>query len=274
MKNLIFKTVLILTFLSFTLNISAKDSWWERAWKTALVDAGGALGGAGSVASVIGAGSATPIGSAAIVGGAVLGGASASVAYSGSAGPGSTGNNSGSFGGNKYDFIGVEHNQFMHRYLTSQLISEPIDFYSFFKKTFDSRMNQKTFDILNAEYFNKQEREVKKINSKADCYDFVSSNLTEKVDIKKFMPILEEIGATKNIKEAINLCKKLEANFFEKEKLNKQGELLLKSFFSTLRHSLVYWGEKLKECPKCIIDFEDLIKPSPTFPKQIKFDRD
>lgn len=72
MKKLIFTIVVITTCIS--------SSFARPWWQTAIVDAGGALGGAGSVASLCPACTAIPIGQAAIAVGAILGGASASIA--------------------------------------------------------------------------------------------------------------------------------------------------------------------------------------------------
>ncbi|WP_028284104.1 hypothetical protein [Olleya marilimosa] len=266
-KSIIFSLILVLFSSNVNANSIVKDSWWETAWKTALVDAGGALGGAGSVGSLIGAGAATPLGGAAIVGGALLGGASASIGYAGAAGPSSSGYGSlpATFGENYYDFIGTEHNILLFEYLKSKKISKQQSFYDFSKRYLKSEY-EVSLKYLSSDYFTKQDKEVKNLKSTEDIFNFVISKLPESVDKRYLTSFLKQISNTSNIEDFLNISKKYENSFFNKSDLKENDIIIMKTFFSTLRHSTYYWNYKLRDCNRCIIDIEKMLKPTPTFP--------
>ena len=158
-------------------------------WATAIVDGAGALGGAGSVASFINVGSATPWGWAAIAGGAILGGAGASLAKAGNVKPHDNGIKNLSNPLNEFDWVGVSHNQIINDYFSSNDEFNSGNYLEFIKK---HKCDYNDIDVyFDNEYIKNQTALVVKLDTDEQVINYALENMPEEINKEEFKKFLK-----------------------------------------------------------------------------------
>lgn len=211
-------------------------------WKTAIVDAAGALGGASGVLSFThGTASLTPWGWGAVGLGAVVGGAGASIGYAGLQQP-NDGNN-GSNSNNPMDYIGLNHNKILIDFKNSNIEYTPKNLLDFVIKNKDkyginndiSFPSLKTLDSLNLVIENIM------VNGKEEEW-MLSMLPNDYQDKEGILNLINSIQVMDNKNDVIDKIKNYENNQVESSSNNrKQSDLLILSFLSTLRNSTLLW---------------------------------
>ena len=210
----------------------------RKWWVTAIVDGAGALGGAGSVASFISVGSATPWGWAAIAGGAILGGAGASLAKVGNVKPQDNGIKDLSNSLNEFDWVGVSHNQIINDYFSSNYEFNSDNYLDFIKT---HKCDYKNIDVyFENEYIKNQTALVVKLETDEQVIDYALENLPDEIDKEEFKQFLNNLLLSQDGNSFIKEVKTYE-NKFINEKHSKETKIKLLSFFSTLRYSCNLW---------------------------------
>jgi hypothetical protein len=219
--------------------ISTNKELGKPWWKTALVDAGGALGGAGSVGSLIGPAISTPVGVGACVLGGVLGGASASVGYAGMIEPSNPGGVSPQNPLNTLDDIGSKHNDLVNDFIRDNNEITAAGYFSYVSENKDKYGEGEMY--LTEEFFSNQLQEVSALNETSEILDYIGSKLPASVNKENFKAELSKIANSSTPEEFISKTKNFENQFFESNSFEKADEVALKAFFSTLRFSASIW---------------------------------
>ena len=256
MKN--FKHIISITVLTVILfsSTSANAQWWKKA----LADAGGALGGAGSVASISSVFSLTPPGLVALGGGAVVGGAAASVVVSGSdssaqaaeafqAGEQATkgGRSSGQYrnaskstsSGNS---IGELHNQAIIEYFDNYTTFNKDTFYTFLTSNPKYGLNDEIKFSKNDYNAIVQESIHLRSPGSTKLIEFILKHIPPTVDNQRFRDylilLLNSTASLSEFKAQIDTIEELTKT---ENDMTKLDSLIMDSFFSTLRHSSDFW---------------------------------
>jgi len=217
-------------------------------WAGLLADAAGALAG-GSAGATIGGAVGVATGGAGMVvivgGSAVIGGAAASVAYANRNTSGGTNKNYSDLlnsiedKSNNMNFVGQNHNVLITDFFKKNKSFDLDSFYDFCIKhkeeynVGDVVIDKKTFK--NIVYT------VNDLKTTDQHIDYIIQNLPKSIDKKIFKNALDNL--TKSGKDIT--LKDIEE--FEKISINKSNELpvedqiIMNSFYSLLRYSLIYW---------------------------------
>lgn len=268
MKNFMNRMTTLSVVLIFFLTVGVKaqpaqppgstgDKPW---WKKALVDAGGALGGAGAVGGFIGPGSITPGGWIAIGGGAILGGASTSVAYSSESSSVehadeaqvlksalNSGNSRTSRMSktttNQNDHIGQLHNQIIADYFDKHSTYNSTTFYDFVIS--DGRVYPRgTTPILPKDVYNGivQESVHLRIPNDTDkVIEFVLKYLPDTVNNQKFRDYLILLLNSNTADSFDSNLDFVEGKVRSENDLTELDSFLMDCFFSTARNSAEFW---------------------------------
>ena len=211
-------------------------------WCTAIVDAGGALGGAGSVASFPG-GQACPW---CLAGGALLGGAGASIAaydplVVGNGPDISLSNEYSINNNNEYNNIGEEHNNLIRQFIESELPIDPESVYNFFKNKHRNSEHSVAFQFFTLEALTNEMDAAKNANTNIDsALQYLKSRLPHSIDKNKFISDLRNTLEFKNVDSEL---KNLENNFFSgNNELSNKDNIAMKAFFAILRNSGKLWN--------------------------------
>lgn len=247
MKNLIFGFSLLFLLSSFS---SSNEPPLVRAWwKTALVDAAGALGGAGSVASIsAGLSTTNPVGWGCMAAGAVLGGAGASLAMV--VPPGETltleavqesfpyaANSS-----NSNDNVGSEHNDIITGFVRSQKTFSTKNYVDYIK-SLDNKEYNDALKVIDSKYLEAEFKIVRRIKTETDALDLVQNRLPKGIDSEMLIRDLKNAMNAQTSRAFVTEIKDIELNYSKDKKINKRDKLILNSFFSTLRHSAALWNK-------------------------------
>lgn len=245
MKNLIFGFTLMILLSSFS---SKNESPLVRSWwKTVLVDAAGALGGAGSVASIsAGLSTTNPVGWGWMAAGAVVGGAGASLAMV--VPPGTVpafeslpesftyANNSA----NNDDNVGNEHNDIIIGFINSKS-TFTVENYINYIKSLDNDNYNKALGEIDKDYLESEFSRVAKISDESAALDLIRSRLPSGVNKVTFIQDLTVAINSKTSRDFITEVKRLEEKYVANSSLTRNEEIILNSFFSTLRFSSALW---------------------------------
>ena len=242
MKKLILLTV---TFIYFSTSIFAGPPWW----KTALVDAAGALGGAGSVASglaYVGAVS-NPAGWIACGVGAVVGGAGSSIAYAGLVQP--DGTNGGlneddvKNNNNTFDYIGLYHNKLVIDYYPHKDNLSGENLIAFYN---DNSSNYGNVDLnfTEAEDVDSLINAANSLRGLSFEYfiEQIVTSLPTFIDKIEFTNFLISNSTITDKKLCLENIKTFENQLLSDENLDELSKMKLASFFSTFRYSISLWN--------------------------------
>ncbi|MEP0265138.1 hypothetical protein [Dokdonia sp.] len=268
MKNFIHRITTLSVVLIFFLSVSVKaqpaqppgssdDLPW---WKTALVDAGGALGGAGAVGGFIGPGSITPGGWVALGGGAILGGASASVAVTSNSSSVehaeeaqviksalNSGNSRSSRTSktttNQNDQIGQLHNLIISEYFDKHNTFNRDTFYKFVIN--DERVFPRgTTPILTKKDYDQivQESMYLRVPNNNDMIiEFILKHLPDTVDTQKFRDYLILLLNSNTVDSFNANLDFVEGEVRSDNDLSERDSFAMDAFFSTARNSAQLW---------------------------------
>lgn len=229
------KKLFLIILSIFIVNNLAARAWYE----TAIIDAGGALGGAGSVSSLCPPCLGVPIGQAAIVGGAIIGGAAASLAIypQEPTGPNSWNQNNHLFIDlTTLNSIGYKHNEIVTNFneTNSQFTVEDYkDFINNNHEDYTLQMNYENFQ-LNPSYI-LSDLKINEINSNMSLDEVMSTILSENDlefvnEFKEYISNFESYQSFKN-----------DNHSFYHDKLNNSNDELttikLKVFYSIFVYS-------------------------------------
>lgn len=220
-------------------------------WDTLLVDAGGALGGAGSVASIIGtatggAAALTPVGWGAVALGGIVGGASASIAYSRTAPLTDTKDpNIKSRVAKEDDEIGTSHNQIIidfHQTNSTYKTTNTFDKDAFYQFAIASKKNTMEAPLLSKKDYDKIINQSSALKDKdiSEVLNYIDGYLPKSIDKANFKKSLLSISSSKNFNDLMINIESLE-NRIKSQRLSKLDAYLMNAFFSTMRHSAILW---------------------------------
>lgn len=213
----------------------AVDRPW---WQTAIIDAGGALGGGAAVAQFTGP-PATPLQWAAIGVGAIVGGAASSLAANRVMPPGNGNNlNIPEFEFNNFNYVGQKHNLIVYDYMSKYSTFNSENYYNFIQENSEKYGIENKY--LDVEYFNKVQEEVNAIYTIDDLKVFVLSKLPKDVSKEDISKLIEDISKSKNRSSALKTVVELEKVFNQKN-IDKTSLNYMNMFFSTLKNSLNIW---------------------------------
>ncbi|MFT5890955.1 MAG: hypothetical protein ACI9Y7_001054 [Dokdonia sp.] len=268
MKNFIHRITTLSVVLIFFLSVSVKaqpaqppgssgDMPW---WKKAIVDAGGTLGGAGAVGSLIGPGAITPAGWFALGGGAILGGASASIAVSSESSSQehaeeaqviksalNSGNSRSSrtskTSTNQNDQIGQLHNLIISEYFDKHSTFNKDQFYKFVIN--DKRVFPRgTTPILTKKDYDQIVQESTYLRTHPDnnqIIEFVLKHLPDTVDSQKFRDYLILLLNSNTVDSFNANLDFVEGEVRSENDLSERDSYIIDGFFSTARNSAELW---------------------------------
>lgn len=208
----------------------------------ALVDGGGALGGAAAVASILNVVSVSnPVGWALLGAGAAIGAAATSIPFARGGAPprnpiiSHDPNNAA----NAFDYIGDLHNQLVLDYHDQYDEVNAANYYEFIMN------NHQTYGIdevlLDQAYFEEEFAAVSNLNGQDDIMNFIASRLPTSVDANAFVAEMAIILEATTVEDFITRTIDFENRFFAENNLEDAELLAMKSFFSTIRHSVTIW---------------------------------
>lgn len=249
-------------------NISAAKPWWAIG----IVDAAGALGGAGSVLGSTGGIAATnPVGWAAAAGGAILGGAGASIAYNGlvvqddPTTPGdkfdvvrqtakldkakkgaelkavkATAKLDKRAVERKFDYVGKNHNLLVSGFLKTGVKYSDEAYWEFVQK------NGHKYGVDNNKYYTlddlkKQTEIIKTLKSDDDIVKFATQALPDDIDKKAFVKFLYSFSEDSDLSTVQSKIKKYEQSIQKDKKVSQPSKDFLEFFLSTLENSTILW---------------------------------
>lgn len=211
-------------------------------WKTALADAGGALAGAGSVASILGyAGAASnPYGWGAVAVGGVIGGVWASVEAGSMKDTKNNGENTTN-PNNELDDMGQKHNEIVLDFRNEGVQRNPQSYLAFISENSEEYGIEENY--LTENFLANLSSELSTVNSVEDMIQFNLNKLPSEISESGVGTFLDEISSIQNTLEAINAVRAYEDSFFSTNQLNQTEKAIMKTYFSVLRHSLSLWDE-------------------------------
>lgn len=250
MKTLLGLLITIISFNSISdksNNSTAIRSWW----KTVIVDAAGALGGAGSVASIGSVGvCSNPVGWTAIGIGAVIGGAGASLAKVAPANTAlpieklnlnysSTSNISNS--SNSNDDVGKQHNEIIIGFAKSKLTFNTKNYIDYIKSLNNKEYNNCLKNTIDKEYLEGEFSSARKVLTEDDAINLVINRAPNVLDKKMLRVDLEELLQSQDLTEFLFLTNKMENKYSRLKNIQACSKVSLNTFFSTLRYSASLW---------------------------------
>lgn len=238
MKNLLFGLLAIVMFSSSAVAQTAAKSG-PGFWATAAIDAGGALGGAASVAQLTGP-PVTPLHWWAVGGGALIGGAAASVAVHANkaVSPGNNGVGDINNPKNQIDWVGTQHNNIAKDYIATYGEYNSETFYNFVSE------NREKYQIkemqLSVEYLSRQATQVNSLKSQEEIFIFILDQLPKEVNKNEFRSFLTTLFTKTASQSTLDYIRKYEDQIYSKQ-LPPISLAQMSAFFTTLRNSTNLW---------------------------------